>query len=209
MNCAHAFEVVGGGEQLVALGRVDAVIVGMRDRRRGDAEMHLAWRRRRASSARSSPRWCRARCESSISTMRLPLTTARLALCLRRTPSSRIVLGRLDEGAADIVVADDAELVGDAGGLRVADRGRHAGIGHRHDHVGVGRRLARELGAHGLAHVVDACGRRRSNPAARNRCIRRCTAAAASAGTACATACRPRRTPRPRRSRRRARIWRR
>src|SRR5262249_380400 len=38
---AHAFDVMVGGEQLVALGRVDAVVVGMRDRRRGDAEMHL------------------------------------------------------------------------------------------------------------------------------------------------------------------------
>ena len=36
------------------------------------------------------------------------------------------LLGRLDEGAADIVIADDAELVGDAGLLRVADGGRHA-----------------------------------------------------------------------------------
>ena len=39
--------------------------------------------------------------------------------------------------------------------LREADRRRHAGIRHRHDHVGLRRRLARELGAHGLAHVVD------------------------------------------------------
>ena len=57
------------------------------------------------------------------------------------------VLRRLDEGAADIVVADDAELVRDARRLRVADRRRHAGIGHRHDDVGVGRGLAGELRA--------------------------------------------------------------
>ena len=66
------------------------------------------------------------------------------------------VLGRLDEGAPDIVIADDAELVGDAGFLRVADRRRHAGIGDRDDHVGGGGRLARELRAGRLAHVVDA-----------------------------------------------------
>ena len=58
---AHAFEVMGRRQQLVALRRIDAVIVGMGDRRGGDAEMHLAWRRPRASSARSSPRSCRAR----------------------------------------------------------------------------------------------------------------------------------------------------
>ena len=39
--------------------------------------------------------------------------------------------------------------------LREADRGRHAGIRHRHDHVGLRRRFARQLRAHGLAHVID------------------------------------------------------
>ena len=53
------------------------------------------------------------------------------------------------------MIADDAELVGDARLLGIADRRRHAGIRHRHDHVGRRRRLAREFGAHGLAHVVD------------------------------------------------------
>ena len=38
----HAFEIVRRGEELVLLRRVDAVIVGMGDRRRGDAEMHFA-----------------------------------------------------------------------------------------------------------------------------------------------------------------------
>ena len=60
------------------------------------------------------------------------------------------VLGRLDEGAPDIVVADDAELEGNADCLRIADRGWDAGIGHRHDDVGIGRRFAGELGAHRL-----------------------------------------------------------
>ena len=46
------------------------------------------------------------------------------------------VLARLDEGAPDIVVADDAELVGNAGFLGVADGGRDAGIGDRDHHVG-------------------------------------------------------------------------
>ena len=39
---AHAFEIVGRGQELVPLGRVDAVIVRVRDRRRSDAEMHFA-----------------------------------------------------------------------------------------------------------------------------------------------------------------------
>ena len=60
----------------------------------------------------------------------------------------------LDEGAADVVVADDAELERDAALLRIADGGGHAGIGDRDDHVGLGRRFARQLRAHLLAHVV-------------------------------------------------------
>ena len=64
-------------------------------------------------------------------------------------------VGRLDEGAADIVVADDAEFEGKPGLLRVADRRRDAGIGHRHDDVGVAVALAGELGADLLADLVD------------------------------------------------------
>ena len=64
-------------------------------------------------------------------------------------------LGRLDEGAPDVMVADDAELERQAAGRGEAERGGHAGIGHRHDDVGVGRRLSRELRAHRLARVVD------------------------------------------------------
>ena len=93
-------------------------------------------------------------------------------------------LGRLDEGAADIVVADDAELERNAGGLGIADRRRHAGIGHRHDHVG--RRPAPRGRARCpcLRGSDRRCGRRRRSPAGRNRCTRRCRAAAAPAGTA-------------------------
>src|SRR5262249_45825082 len=65
------------------------------------------------------------------------------------------LLGRLDEGAPDIVIADDAELVGDAGLFGVADGGGYAGIGNRDDHVSVGTRLAGELRAHGLAHRIN------------------------------------------------------
>lgn len=50
-------------------------------------------------------------------------------------------IGRLDEGAANIVVADDAELKGQAGSLGEADRGRRAAVGHRHYDVGIDRIL--------------------------------------------------------------------
>ena len=41
-------------------------------------------------------------------------------------------------------------------GLRVADRGRNAEVGNRHDHVRVGGGLARKLRAHRFAGVIDA-----------------------------------------------------
>ncbi len=62
----------------------------------------------------------------------------------------------LDEGAPDIVVADDAELERDAGLDGIAERGRDARIGHRDDDVGGDRALARQLGADPLARLVDA-----------------------------------------------------
>src|ERR1700732_434672 len=41
-KAAHSFEIVLGGQQVFALRGVDAVIIGMGDRRRGDAKMDLA-----------------------------------------------------------------------------------------------------------------------------------------------------------------------
>ena len=64
-------------------------------------------------------------------------------------------LGRLDEGAPDIMVADDAEFERQAAGARIADRGGNAEIGNRHDDVGLGRGFARQFRAHRLAGVVD------------------------------------------------------
>ena len=93
------------------------------------------------------------------------------------------VVGRLDEGAADIVVADDAELEAQAGLLGVADRGRHAAVGHRHDEVGRARR------SRARARRRSACGpRRRPCPrprcrAGRSRHTRRCRSAAARGRT--------------------------
>ena len=50
----------------------------------------------------------------------------------------------LDERAPDVVVADEAEGERDARLLGVAERRVHAGVGHGHDDVGLGRVLARE-----------------------------------------------------------------
>ena len=66
------------------------------------------------------------------------------------------LIGRLDKGAADIMVADDAELERDTRFLRIAERRRHPRIRHRHDDIGVDMAFAGEFAADALAGFVDA-----------------------------------------------------
>ena len=126
----------------------------MGDRRAGDAEMHLAGAGL-AHHAHDLHRGGAAHEAVVDEHDALAVDDGAVGRVLQAHAELAHRLRRLDEGAADIVVADDAELVGDAAGLGVADRRRHAGIGHRHDDVGLGRRLAGELGADRLAHLVD------------------------------------------------------
>ena len=66
------------------------------------------------------------------------------------------LVGRLDEGAADVMVADDAELERDARFLRIPDRRGDAGIRDRHHDIGVDMAFARQFPADALACLVDA-----------------------------------------------------
>src|SRR5262249_59673483 len=61
----------------------------------------------------------------------------------------------LDEGAADIVIPDDAIFEGQAGDLRITDGCWHAGVWNGDDHVGVCGCLARQLPAHLFTYLVD------------------------------------------------------
>src|SRR6266446_6566793 len=63
-------------------------------------------------------------------------------------------LGRLNEGASDVMVSDDAELERHAGMLAVADRGGYPGIRHRHHDVHLDMAFARELGAERLSYFI-------------------------------------------------------
>ena len=66
------------------------------------------------------------------------------------------MLGRLDEGAPDIVVADDAELVGDTRLLGISYGGGNSRVRDRYDDIGCGGSFTGQLRAAGLADVVDA-----------------------------------------------------
>ena len=93
--------------------------------------------------------------ESSTSTTRLPCERRPVGAVLQLHAEVADLVRRLDEGAADIVVADDAELEGDARLRGVAHGRRHAAVGHRHHHIGRHAALARQLGADALARLVD------------------------------------------------------
>src|SRR5216684_9353577 len=64
-------------------------------------------------------------------------------------------LRRLNEGAADVMVSDDAEFERYAGMLAVADRGGDAGIRHRHHDVDLDMAFARELRAERFSDLID------------------------------------------------------
>ena len=88
-------------------------------------------------------------------------------------PSWRMVWRRLDEGAPDVGVLDQALPVRDAGLLRVPDRRRRAGLGHRDDQVGLDRVLARPAGGPSRPGPRARRGRRSWCPGGRGRRTRR------------------------------------
>ena len=94
--------------------------------------------------------------ESSMTTTRLPSRRLCTGCSLRRTPKVANRLGRLDEGAADVVASDQPELEGEPGGFGVPERCGDAAIRHRNDDVGFDRLVLAKGAAHALSGVVDA-----------------------------------------------------
>jgi hypothetical protein len=115
--------------------------------------------------------------ESSMSTMRLPRMSALIGVVLQLHAEVTDFLARLDEGPADIVRADDAELERNADSwLKPIAAGTPLS--------GTGTTRSASTGLRATARRRSPCGlrrptcRRRSNPAARNRRARRCRARA-------------------------------
>ena len=144
-----------GCDQLVPAWRVDAVKTGMRRRRAGDAHMHLG----RAGVAHHGHNLARGGAtHDRIIDKNDPLAAHRLGvgIVLQLDRIGAVLLCRLDEGAADIMIADDAKIEGDRRRLGIAERRRHAGIGHRNDQIGVDVRFTGQFGTDGFAGVIDA-----------------------------------------------------
>ena len=93
--------------------------------------------------------------ESSITTTRLAFDDFPHRVELDLDPEVADRLLRFDEGAPDVVVADQPELEGDSRLLGIADGGGDTRIGNRNDHVGLDGMLAGEVPAEFLAHPVD------------------------------------------------------
>src|SRR6476661_1713046 len=79
----------------------------------------------------------------------------RISVVFKLDPKVPNFLRGLDEGAADIVRTNDAELERDSAGLRKSDRCRHAAIRNWYDVIDVDGRFPGKLRADVLTHFVD------------------------------------------------------
>src|SRR5690606_8967881 len=111
--------VVPGGEELLALRRVDAVEAGMRCRRAGDTHVDLL----RAGAAHHLDDLLRCRAaDDAVVHQDHPTApdVGPVGVVLEPYAEMADVVRGLDEGPANIVVADDAELERNARLCRVA-----------------------------------------------------------------------------------------
>ncbi len=154
MILRHLLEVVGRGQQLAALRRVDAVVAAVGRRRGGDAHVHLLGA---GGAHHLDDLLAGGAADDAVVDQddALALQHRPVGVVLQLHAEVADLVGRLDEGAADVVVADDAELEGDAALGRIAHGRRHAAVGHRHHHIGLDAALARQFGADALAGLVD------------------------------------------------------
>jgi hypothetical protein len=144
-----------GGHQVFAFRRVDAVEAGEHGGRRGNPHVDLGC----SGVAHHIDDLLRGgAAHDGIVHQDDPLALdhfgVRAVLQLHPEVADRI--RRLDEGAPDVVVADDPQFEGNPRGLGIAERGGHPGIRHRDDQVGVHRPFVGKFRADPLARLVDA-----------------------------------------------------
>src|SRR5688500_1551789 len=142
-------------DQLFARRHVDAVVARVRDRRRGDAEVDLA--RAGLADERNEATTGGAAHERIIHhDDAFAVDDLAHRVVLDADAEVAALLRRVDEGAADVVIADEPELVRDAALLGVAERRGVRGVGHTEHAVGSDGLLARKLAAERAPRAVDA-----------------------------------------------------
>src|SRR5882724_7286326 len=157
---ADLLDVVAGPDQLLARRRVDAVVTGPLDRRRRDPHVDLAGARVAEHAhdlAAGGP--AHDRVVDHHHALALQHLGHRVQLHLHAEVPDAL-LG-LDEGAADVMVADQAHLVRRARLLGVPEGRARPRVRHGDHDVGRDGMLARELVAERLAYGVDVAAPQR------------------------------------------------
>src|SRR3954452_3951047 len=128
---AHLLDAHLRREQLRPLGRVDAVEAAVLGRRRGDAHVHFA---SAGIAHHLHDLHAGGAAHDGIvdEDDALAVDQSRIGVVLQLDAEVPNFLARLNEGPADIVRADDAELERNSRCLGEADCRRHAAIRHRH-----------------------------------------------------------------------------
>src|SRR5262249_37358888 len=144
---------VGGGDQFFARRRVHAVVARRNGGRAGDSDVHFSgagFADHADDFAAGGSSYDRVVHQNNAFTLHEPADSSQLEL----DPEIADRLRRLNEGAADVVVADQAHAKRNARLHRIADRGRNAGVGNRNDNVRLDRMLARQQAAELFAALV-------------------------------------------------------
>ena len=143
---AHLFFAHGRGKQFFALRRINAIKTGPRRGRRCDAEMHLFGARIEdhfldLAAGRAA--------HNAVIDQDDPFAFDQGAVDVELEAHTHVadLLGRFDEGAAHVLVADDPHAVRDAAFARIANRGWRAAVRHGADQIGLNRAFLGQLRA--------------------------------------------------------------
>src|SRR6478752_5902237 len=155
---ADLLDTEAGGDELGTRREVDAVEAGPLHRRRADAHVH---RPRAGLAEHADLRSLGVAAHDRVVDDDEALAADRVLERVELEPDAELAQGlrRLDEGASDVGVLDEALAERDAALLRIPNSRRHARLGHPDDEVGVDGVLAREDAAHldaGLVHDASA-----------------------------------------------------
>ena len=144
-----------GGDEVLALGRVDAVEAGVGRGRAGDAHVHL---RRTGLAHHLHDLLAGGATHDAVVHQHHALARQQVAdrVQLHLHAEAADGLFGLDEGAPDVVVADDAEVEGDAGLLGVAQGRADATVRHRHHQIRFHGMTQGQAAAHLAAGHHDA-----------------------------------------------------